>query len=140
MPPRYCRPPAHLAASGKELLAHHSAGAVRRLYADGALPRLTRRGPASLQALLAELAETRARGHSLDDEGVREGVFGIGAPVFGASGAVVAGLALCLHKADDRPALRRRHVQTVLDAAAALSRRLGGEGAPAAGSTAEVCS
>ena len=132
------RLPAHLAASGKALLAHAGADAVKRLYADGALPRLTRHGPASLQALLAELAETRARGHSLDDEGVREGVCGIGAPVLGASGTAVAGIALCLHKADDRAALRRRHVRTVLDAAGALSRRLGGNGAPAAGSTAEA--
>ena len=133
------RLPAHLAASGKALLAHAGADAVRRLYADGALPRLTRQGPASLRALLDELAETRARGHSLDDEGVREGVCGIGAAVFGASGAAVAAVALCLHKADDRTALRRRHVRTVRDAAAALSRRLGGSGATApAGRVAEA--
>ena len=35
--------------------------------------------------LLAELAETRERGYSIDDESVRQGVYCLAAPVRGAS-------------------------------------------------------
>ena len=53
--------------------------------------RLTRKGPRDIEALLKELALTRKRGYSIDDEAVREGVYSFGAPVFDASGEAVAG-------------------------------------------------
>lgn len=125
------RMPAHVAASGKAMLAFHPPEAVRRLYAGGLPPQqFARGGPATLAALLKDLAAIRERGHSIDDEGVRAGVYALGAPVFGAAGLPVAGIAICLNKAEVRPASLRRHRQTVLAAAQALSGRLGG-GAPA---------
>ena len=126
------RLPAHLTASGKAMLAFHPTESVRRLYADGLPPPQFARssGPGTLTALLKELAITRERGHSIDDESVRAGVYAVGAPVFGAAGMPVAGIAICLNKAEIRPASLKRHRQTVLTAAQALSGRLGGS-APA---------
>jgi DNA-binding IclR family transcriptional regulator len=120
------RLPAHLAASGKAMLAWRSEAALRELYPSDALPRLTHAGVDNLRALLDELAETRQRGYSIDDEGVREGVVCFGAPVFGADGEPVAGLGLCLHKSrlDGRTA--RSHQQAVMSIARQLTQRMGG--------------
>lgn len=122
------RLPAHLAASGRAMLAHLPATDVQALYAGVALEPPAR-GPAlTLDTLMAELAATRARGHSLDDEGVREGVHCIGAPVFDASGAVVAGVGVCIQKAALNPAARRKHLDHLLRVARQLTERLGGHG------------
>lgn len=120
------RLPAHLAATGKAMLAFHEPAEVRRLLAGHELAALTERGAPSLDALLEELAATRARGYSIDDEGVRAGVYCFGAPVFDASGQPVAGVGVCIHKSalgHDGAAAHRDAVQR---AAATLTQRLGG--------------
>lgn len=120
------RLPAHLAASGKAMLAWRSERALREMYPDGPLPRLTHAGVDSLRSLLDDLAETRRRGYSIDDEGVREGVVCFGAPVFGADGEPVAGLGLCVHKSRlDTPAARV-HQEAVMSIARQLTQRMGG--------------
>lgn len=122
------RLPAHLAASGKAMLACREPGAVRRLFAaPDALPLLTGRGPAKVAALLAELEATRRRGYSIDDEGVREGVYCYGAPVFDASGQAVAGVGVCIHKGRLGADRGARHLHGLLDAARRLSQRMGAE-------------
>ncbi len=121
------RLPAYLSGSGKAMLAWLPEAEVRRRFAAGLGTRLTRKGPRDLDALRKELALTRRRGYSLDDEGVREGVYSFGAPVFGASGEVVAAISVCINKAmlgADRGA---RHRDAALGVAAELSRRIGGD-------------
>lgn len=120
------RLPAHLAATGKAMLAFLEPAQVHQRLGRAPLPLLTGRGAADLAMLDDELALTRARGYSIDDEGVRLGVYCIAAPVFDAAGRPVAGIGICLNKAmlqrDD--AVRER--QHVLATARALSQRLGG--------------
>jgi DNA-binding IclR family transcriptional regulator len=121
------RLPAYLSASGRAMLAHRDPDEVRRLYAGGLTGHLTRKGPREVDGLLKDLALTRKRGYSIDDESVREGLYSFGAPVFDASGAVVAGVAVCINKAllgADRGA---RHRDMLLDVARRLSQRLGGQ-------------
>ncbi|HEV7915006.1 MAG TPA: IclR family transcriptional regulator, partial [Albitalea sp.] len=86
------RLPAHLAATGRAMLAWHDPEFVRRLYPGGTLPRMAGKGPRTLAELMKELRLTRKRGHSIDDEYVREGVYCIGAPVFDSSGKPIAGI------------------------------------------------
>jgi DNA-binding IclR family transcriptional regulator len=120
------RLPAHLTASGKAMLAFHDEAFVRRLYPTGRLPARGRRGPVSLKGLLDELAQVRARGCSVDDEGVREGVFCFGAPVFDPAGQPVAGVGVCTHKATLDRKGEQRHREVVTECAARLTQRLGG--------------
>jgi DNA-binding IclR family transcriptional regulator len=132
------RLPAHLAATGKAMLAWLPTDAVRSLLPAGPLPRMAgETGPAtpsgrarrSVSALLRELAEVRERGFSIDDEGVRAGVYALAAPVFDATGQPVAGVGVCLNKAllvSDRLDRQRR---VVLQTARSLSRRLGARAA-----------
>jgi IclR family transcriptional regulator, blcABC operon repressor len=125
------RLPAHLAASGRAMLAYLSPARVRALYEGQALAAPAKGEPLGLEALIDELARIRQRGHSIDDEGVREGVHCIGAPVFDASGAVVAGVGVCIQKAVLDDPTHAKHLDTVLRVAGELSQRLGGRVPPA---------
>lgn len=125
------RLPAYLSGSGKAMLAHQPPDAVRKLYAAGLTTHLTRKGPRDVEALLKELALTRKRGYSIDDETVREGVYSFGAPVFDAAGAVVAGVAVCINKALLGADGGERHRDAVLNVARSLTLRLGGDVPPA---------
>lgn len=120
------RLPAYLAASGKAMLAHLGEASLRGLL-DGLplAPMAQRKGP-SLESLLDELATVRALGYSVDDEGVREGVYCIGAPVFDGRGDVVAGIGMCLQKSPRQAAARAAQQRHVIDVAARLTQRLGG--------------
>ncbi len=123
------RLPAHLAATGKAMLAFHDANRVQQLFKPASrrpLLRLTGKGPLRFAELAQELAQIRERGYSIDDEGVREGVYCAAAPVFDASGLPVAGVGMCIHKAaagTDSP--HALHL-AVLNAARTMSTRLGG--------------
>lgn len=127
------RLPAHLAASGRAMLAYLPPEAVRAIYRQTEPAPNVRGVSLSLDALQQELAQVRERGHSIDDEGVREGVYCIGAPVFDASGSVVAGVGVCIQKAALDAPSHARQLDTVLHAARQLSQRIGGR-APVHGS------
>jgi DNA-binding IclR family transcriptional regulator len=120
------RLPAWLAATGKAQLAFHTPEAVSRLLGPGPLAGMARHQPVKLPTLIKELTLIRQRGYSIDDEGVRKGVYCIGAPVFDASGQPVAGLGVCVHKAAQDSASGTHHREAVLQAARLLTRRLGG--------------
>ena len=124
------RLPAYLSGSGKAMLAQLPAEEVRQRFAGQLSTRLTSKGPRDLESLLRELALTRRRGWSVDDETVREGVASFGAPVFDASGRPVAGVAVCIHKAQLGSDRGARHREAALDVARRLTQRLGGEAAP----------
>jgi len=130
------RLPAHRAASGLAMLACRDAESVRRLLPSNTLPLLTGRGPSNQAELLRELAATRRRGYSIDDEYIREGVYCYGAPVFDAAGQAVAGVGVCVHKGRLGPDRGGRARSVVLDAAQGLSQRLGWQ--PSAGGAARA--
>ena len=119
------RLPAYLSGSGKAMLAQRHPDELRKLFADGLRTHLTRKGPREIEGLLKELAQTRKRGYSVDDETVREGVYSFGAPVFDASGQAVAGVAVCINKALLGADRGERHREAVLKVARTLSTRLG---------------
>ncbi len=119
------RLPAYRSGSGKAMLAYQAPDALRQRFAGGLPVQLTRKGPREVETLIKELALTRKRGYSIDDETVREGVYSFGAPVFDASGQVVAGVAVCLNKALLGADRGERHREAVLKVARTLSLRLG---------------
>ncbi len=128
------RLPAHVAATGKAMLAFLPPEHVRQLLGTGALNRPTGRGPVRVDGpdgLAAELSLSRERGYSIDDEGVRLGVWCIAAPVLDAAGRPLAGVGVCLNKAMLAQGDAARERERVLDTARALSLRLGGDGVPA---------
>ena len=120
------RLPAYLSGSGKATLAQRPPDEVRKLFSAGLQTHFTRKGPREVEGLLKELAATRKRGYSIDDEAVREGVYSFGAPVFDATGQAVAGVAVVINKALLGADRGERHRDAALTVARLLSGRLGG--------------
>jgi DNA-binding IclR family transcriptional regulator len=117
------RLPAQLTASGRSLLAQLPQEQVRALFAEGVVRR-GGRGPVDVEALLAELADERAAGWSLEDGLVTPGWSSVAAAAFDSSGRPVAAVSVTTPSEDRRP--RSELVHAVQGAADALTRRLGG--------------
>jgi DNA-binding IclR family transcriptional regulator len=117
--------PARLAASGKAMLAYLDPGEVSRLIGEDVTvpPGVKSR---ALKLLLDELEATKLRGYSIDDQGIREGVYAFGAPVFDAADTVVAAVSVCFSTASWNDKAAERHRDVAIDVARALTERLGG--------------
>lgn len=120
------RLPAHLTASGRAMLAHLPPSQVRALYPDrAAFVDRTGVGPQSPTALRSVLAETRRRGHAVEDGEVTPGLASVAAAVLDHNGLPVAGVAITFARDDGAPdpAALAAAVSTTADG---LGRRLHG--------------
>lgn len=88
---------------------------------------LTRKGFTHIEELMSELDQIRRRGFSIDREGVREGMYCFGAPVFDSHNPeAVAGVAVSILANEVNPALEQRAGMAVRRLADRLTERLGG--------------
>jgi DNA-binding IclR family transcriptional regulator len=119
------RLPAHLTASGRAILAALPDSQVRALYPDrDAFVDRHGRGPQSLRALRAVLAETRRRGYAEENGEVTPGFASVAVAVLDPNGTPLAGIAVTYDRRGqvDLPAV----VEAVSTTARAVTRRLGG--------------
>jgi IclR family acetate operon transcriptional repressor len=84
----------HASGIGKALLAELSRGEVEAILSRKGLPEFTAKTLTSPEALFANLAETRVRGWSLDDEERALGMRCLAAAIFNEHGEVVAGVSI----------------------------------------------
>ena len=115
--------PLILGAAPRALLAFDEERLLPGLLAAG----LTGRTPHSIvdqATLLADLAETRRRGHSVSDEDVTAGIGAIGAPIFGRDGRAIAALSIGGLRSHVLPP-HTAHVACLLQACQEISGRLG---------------
>ncbi len=113
----------HATAIGKAILAYLDDYDVTAYLARHGMPAFTRHTITCSATFKRELAAVRERGYSLDLEELAEGVCCIGAPIFNATGRVVASLGIPL------PTTRyyqggARLAEQVRSAAAAATRAL----------------
>jgi DNA-binding IclR family transcriptional regulator len=121
------RLPAYLTASGRAILAALPPAQVRALYPDrAAFVDRHGRGPTSLSSLRTVLAETRQRGHAIEEGEVTPGMSSVGAAVLDHNAVPLAGIAVT-YPSEDEPDVPQL-VREVTATAAAVSRRLGGRG------------
>jgi IclR family transcriptional regulator, KDG regulon repressor len=122
------RNPAYCTGVGKAILAHLPEGDLEAYLAEMSLKKVrsyTQNTITSPIQLRERLKLIRARGYSVDDEEISEGLRCIGAPVWDYSNKVVAGVSIA------GPSVRvtRRKVpelaRHVVDAAGRISKRLG---------------
>lgn len=119
------RAPAPCVATGKALLAALNEDPATLRSRLGALKAHTTHTIVAWDALLAELEAARRRGYAQNREEWRAGVCGLGAPVFNAGGAPIAGIGITV------PSIRfgRQQVaslaQKLLACAAEASRSFG---------------
>lgn len=118
------RAPAHCVATGKALLAYADASVLAALPRPLARP--TTKTVATLTALQSQLDQVRRLGYAVNVEEWRQGVSGLGAPVFDAQGRAIAAAGLTAPSA--RLGIKR--IQDLGQALAAtahdITRALGG--------------
>ena len=117
------RLPAHLTASGRAILAGLPPAQVRALYPDrAAFVERHGTGPTSPSALRTVLAETRQRGHAVEEGDVTPGISSVAAAVHDHAGHPVGAIAISFESHVARGPL----VEATLRTAASLTQRLGG--------------
>jgi DNA-binding IclR family transcriptional regulator len=121
------RTPMHASASGKVLLAFMDDAERGRLLAEP-LVRTTPRTIVDHDALEAELGEVRRRGYAQILEELEEGLNAVAVPIRRADDLVVAALSVSGPAFRFRPIDVPRLGRLALDAATAISRRLGYQG------------
>ena len=120
------RLPATTTSTGKVLLAFLPPADLDARLSGWVPSRPTPRSVVDAAVLRGRLAEVAARGWADNREESRLGVSSVGAPVRDAEGVVIAALSVATPTSRMSPAVLRRHVRHVVDAAAVVSRRLGG--------------
>ncbi|MGB8813725.1 MAG: IclR family transcriptional regulator, partial [Paracoccaceae bacterium] len=86
--------PMHVSGIGKALLAYYPEGRVKGIVARQGLEKFTSLSITSESSLMRDLARTRERGFSIDDQERAEGMRCIAAPIFNAYAEPVAGLSV----------------------------------------------
>ncbi len=121
------RLPAVYTATGKAMLSTLPDDEVVELFAVDWPPPLTSKSVRTIDELLSELAETRARGYSIDNEQLRDSLVSTGAPVYAADShaRAVAGISIAMLEGRATPEAIERTGKRVIGIAAELSRRLG---------------
>jgi DNA-binding IclR family transcriptional regulator len=114
------RLPAHLTAVGRAILAECTEAQVRAIYANNALVLRTGHGPTSVDGLLRDLVEVRARGIAYDVEMVTPGISCLAAPVFSHEGVPIAAIGITYVSAQRSDP----SVQLAVDVVREVSRRL----------------
>ena len=86
--------PMHVSGIGKALLAFLPPARVQAIIARKGLARFTSLSITQEASLMRDLARTRERGYSIDDQERAEGMRCIAAPIFNTHGEAVAGLSV----------------------------------------------
>jgi IclR family transcriptional regulator, acetate operon repressor len=118
------RTPLHCVSNGKVLLAYADEADRERLLSMP-LERATRNTVVDPDKLRAQLAEVRARGYATTMEELEEGLNAVAAPIHRADGQVVAALSVSGPAFRMRPVDLPRIGRVTMEAATAVSRRLG---------------
>lgn len=84
----------HCTGVGKALIAHLDESELDRIIREHGLPRHNDNTIVSVRKLKQDLAQTRKQGYSVDDEEDELGWRCLGAPVFDATGEVIAAISL----------------------------------------------
>lgn len=123
--------PIHCTATGKAIIAHLPLGQLQVLVAGRPLERFTPMTITSLDALVEHLAVVRAAGYAIDDREFDAQVRCIAAPVFGLDRTAVGSIGLSAPADRLDKARLQILLPIVVDAAARISRELGGPSARA---------
>jgi DNA-binding IclR family transcriptional regulator len=124
------RLPAHCTGVGKALIAYLPDDILAGLIARRGLASYTRNTITDPATLAAELAETRLRGYSVDNEEIEEGLVCIGAPVRDHTSHVVAAVSIAGPSSRLRPETIDGHARSVVKIAAEISASLGSQAGP----------
>jgi DNA-binding IclR family transcriptional regulator len=121
--------PMHAAASARVLLADLDDEDVRRLLSVTTLTAFTDETPTTVEDVMSHIALVRTRGYDVCDDELDRQVWAVSAPVLMSTGRACASITLAAPESRLADiSSRRRALDAVLDAAAAMSRDLGYQG------------
>lgn len=115
----------HTTAVGKVLMARKPESEVRRTLKEAGMAKKTPRSITSAEEYLEELSRVRARGYAVDNEENSAGVRCVAAPVFGASGEILAAIGLTAATSQIPEEATALLARTVIKAALLVSRQCG---------------
>ncbi|MGC4023830.1 MAG: IclR family transcriptional regulator [Mesorhizobium sp.] len=121
------RLPAAFTATGKAFLSAMTDFEVRKMYENGLPAPRTPHTVRTLEDLLAELEDVRAKGYSCDNQQVAEGIICFGAPVLDSRNKTMAGVAVSLLVEGLGDQERDKIVAEIQRIAQKLSHRMGAE-------------
>lgn len=114
--------PAATTSLGKVLLAGLPPAEVEKVLAQPSRAGVTSRREGTLEELMAELEQTRARGWAMTDQELAAGIRSVAAPLHGSDGSVIAALNVNAHAAETSvETLLDHHLPHLLDTARAIS-------------------
>jgi DNA-binding IclR family transcriptional regulator len=131
------RLPFHCTGVGKALVAYYPEDILEGLIARRGLARHTRNTITDAAELRKELARTRERGFSIDNEEIEDGLACVGAAIRDHTGHVVAAVSIAGPSSRLRVDARPGPADAVLRAAHSISRALGWQQEPGAGQPGE---
>jgi IclR family acetate operon transcriptional repressor len=115
----------HCTGIGKAILGRYTDAQVAELGERTGLPRRTSRTITDVETLLADVAQIRQRGYSIDDEEDAEGILCVGAALTDHTGACAGGISVTGLKMGLPPERLVRIGEAVVGAAEAISRVMG---------------
>lgn len=116
------RAPAHCTSSGKVLLAFQGDDFVKHAFRR--MKAYTERTITNPTALMRELKRVRAEGYAVNNREYSPQVSGVAAPIFDRTGQVVAALSIAAPAERMRPAVLKRTIAILRDAAASVTGRV----------------
>jgi DNA-binding IclR family transcriptional regulator len=116
--------PVHSSSYGKVFLAYMSSDERDVILRSLPLPRFTGKTIGTIDAMREELMRVRAQGFSVDDEETRDGVTGLGAPVFGDQGELLAAITVSGDTTEFSPG-KTAEARYLVDKALFISRQVG---------------
>lgn len=121
------RLPAMFTATGKSFLSHKSDSEIRRLLEDKMPAPLTKHSNLDIETLLAELAQVRLNGYSVDNQQVTVGMVCYGASVVNSLNQPIAGVAVSLSLEAAEEIGEKHIIESVKDISQKISFRLGAQ-------------
>ncbi|MDR1920158.1 MAG: IclR family transcriptional regulator [Candidatus Adiutrix sp.] len=119
--------PLHCTGLGKALLSFMSEREVRGLLGRDPLERFTEKTHGNVEDLLADLAEIRKRGYSVDNEEHIMGILCVASPAFNAKGEAIAAISIASPKmSHNGPGCIEELGQAVYEAADGFTKSIGG--------------
>lgn len=115
--------PAYCVSSGKAMLGHYPAR-LEKAIAQGLAP-FTPHTIIDPERLRRECAKAKEQGYAVNRGEFREGVTGVGAPIFNAAGNVAGAISTSTPAARMTKQRWQEHIEAVTQTAQAISRRLG---------------
>lgn len=116
----------YCSSTGKCFLAWKYADEIETLLSQTVPQKRTPNTQTTLQEILAGIEETKSKGYAMDDEEYNRGIRCLAAPVFGATGEIIAAIGITAGTSTFQTSMEEEIAQKVISSAKKLTQLVGG--------------